>query len=799
MLFDEKITIRQSSRPAAMTSISNDDKNFILEHPLTCLTPLRTLFKTRYQSTSNASQETLGRRDAILNLLVTLQIHPAARRLRSSQRSVDRDLASIYSRLGSDDFDLSYFTILTTLVANEASDLDVWQAVLHLILDLSRMTPTLTSVPVTYNGTPRTRTSASFQDSSQTRKNLLQPMLMELSGQTYVDVPEFYAKYFEKKAWSAPIEEIDKDNAMQNFPQTLLPQEDEMWDWWKVFQEHHLATAPNVYYQTKSKKDVVGTEGERQVDIVLKHRSAPSAGPHDIKHYLVVGELTKSDMSGQWKAKFAQLAIYIRDIFSAQPTRRFIHGFLIFGVQMQLWVFDRSGAYSSETFDVRQEPQKFIRVVAGYAMMTDEELGLDTFIEYGGEYPSVTLADAVTGKHHVFQLLEPPLFKQRAIACRGTLCYRTVDRKHVIKFAWRPEKHWSEVDHLERARGIKGIPTLKGSSTITSINELRAGLKIRKLRDLGHIAHERSVETLQSSFTSQSVQQSEELGVSGTKRRFSSVDEKPSKKSRSNNQGCDLNEELKSNDLDQFQSQAMPPPDPPFRNRILSCLAISPIGRPLERFLNVVEFLKAFRDAIKAHRSLFLDCKILHRDVSLNNIIITNPEQTEGYCGMLIDYDLAVQVDEDGKNEMSKEKKMTGTLEYMAIGILEGAVRRETAGIDHTYRHDLESFFYVFLAACIRYGWNTGFKPRADPLRDWYEGSFEQLARIKRGDVTGGFEMYVLGKFSPRFECFKGIARRLRDILFGTGTLYTNTPENPESLYGPMVRVLDSAIQDFEW
>ena len=784
-------TTRQLKRPTVMTSISKDDKNFILEHPLTSLTPLRALFKSQ-ESSPNVSQEALGRRDAISDLLATLQIHPVAKRLCSLQWPINRMLPSICTRLLVNDIDLSYFTPLTILVANEASDLDIWQAVLQLV-DLSRTTPPSESIATTYTGTPRTRSTASFQDSSQTRKNLRQPMLMELSGQTYVDVPEFYAKYFERKTWSAQIGEIDKDDAMQNFPQTSLPKEDEVWDWWEAFQKRYLATAPCVYYRAKSKKEVTGAEGERQVDIFLKHRSARSCKRHDFKDFLVVGELTTSDMSGQWKAKFAQIATYIRDIFSAQPTRRFVHAFLIFGVQMQLWMFDRSGAYGSEAFNVRQEPQTFIRVVAGYALMTDEELGLDTFIKHDGRYPSVTLSDAV------FQLENAPFFKQRAITCRGTSCYRTIDGQHVVKFAWRPDKRWSEVEHLTRARGIKGTPTLKGSVTISSINELRAGLKFRKLRDLGCTAHERLDDTLQLSFASQSTQRPEGLSVSGTKRRCSSVDGKAAKKSRSNLPSSNPHEELKSDDLDQFQRQAMPPPDAPYRNRILCCLAISPVGRPLQEFSSVVEFLKAFRDAIKAHRSLFFDRKILHRDVSLNNIIITDPEQSDGYWGMLIDYDLAVPMDEDGKNEISKEKKMTGTLEYMAIEVLEGGAQRETAGIDHTYRHDLESFFYVFLAVCIRYGWGSGAKPRVDPLRRWYEGSFEDLARAKYADVNLGlFDKYVLAQFSATFECVKGIAGKLRDILFGTGIPYINTPKKPESLYSPMIRALEDTIQSFE-
>lgn len=47
---------------------------------------------------------------------------------------------------------------------------------------------------------------------------------------------------------------------------------------------------------------------------------------------------------------------------------------------MELWVFDRSGPYSSGEFDIHKEPYKFICAIAGYLMMNNDELGLDTFI-----------------------------------------------------------------------------------------------------------------------------------------------------------------------------------------------------------------------------------------------------------------------------------------------------------------------------------------------------------------------------------------------------------------------------------
>jgi len=48
---------------------------------------------------------------------------------------------------------------------------------------------------------------------------------------------------------------------------------------------------------------------------------------------------------------------------------------------MRLWVFDRSGPYNSEKFNIHKEPERFVKVLAGYAIMSDAELGLNTFIK----------------------------------------------------------------------------------------------------------------------------------------------------------------------------------------------------------------------------------------------------------------------------------------------------------------------------------------------------------------------------------------------------------------------------------
>ena len=48
---------------------------------------------------------------------------------------------------------------------------------------------------------------------------------------------------------------------------------------------------------------------------------------------------------------------------------------------VELWVLDRSGLYSCKKFDIHESPNRFIRVIAGYTLMSDDELGMNTYIK----------------------------------------------------------------------------------------------------------------------------------------------------------------------------------------------------------------------------------------------------------------------------------------------------------------------------------------------------------------------------------------------------------------------------------
>jgi serine/threonine protein kinase len=225
--------------------------------------------------------------------------------------------------------------------------------------------------------------------------------------------------------------------------------------------------------------------------------------------------------------------------------------------------------------------------------------------------------------------------------------------------------------------------------------------------------------------------------------------------------------------------------------RIYSCLVVSPAGRVISEFRTIKELLESERDASKAHRSLYVKGKILHRDISSNNIIITNPETANDFKGMLIDLDLA-KVRDSGP---SGARHQTGTMQFMAVEVLRKA--------DHTYRHDLESFFCVLLWMCARQSWINGFggaekPPKESLLRRWEIGSFKYIAASKKGDMTIDGLEGIMGEFPEAMDAVKPLCLSLRTTLFGdTARLILGTPAgDPDQLYRPIIAAYDDAISD---
>ncbi|RPB27291.1 hypothetical protein L211DRAFT_775225, partial [Terfezia boudieri ATCC MYA-4762] len=75
-----------------------------------------------------------------------------------------------------------------------------------------------------------------------------------------------------------------------------------------------------------------------------------------------------------------QLAAYVREVFGAQFTRRFVHAFTICGSFVRCYLFDRAGVSISERINIRKNhrtEELFIRILQSYASMDPTQLGFD--------------------------------------------------------------------------------------------------------------------------------------------------------------------------------------------------------------------------------------------------------------------------------------------------------------------------------------------------------------------------------------------------------------------------------------
>ncbi|KHN95316.1 serine/threonine-protein kinase Sgk2 [Metarhizium album ARSEF 1941] len=727
--------------------------------------------------------------DEIANFLSSLVGSPAAFSLPSPDGSgnVAVKLFSIQQQVQGGGLKLEQFRPLVSSVVANSPDLDVWNTIFKIIETLSPLTPPPSSIAPTFKGTP-VKTSSSRLADSETRDIVEGELFEEIKNCTFRNVKGFCDKFFDPKFWRQEqkamlraIMTAHDGKIWTEFPPT--PDEKLVWDWLWSLEERFLAGAPHRLHTTRTANQFKERKGQMDVFLQTPVTNANDTFKH--KHVLVVGEQKKSNDTGRFKATLLQLARYVRGVFADQPTRRFVHAFSLCASTMELWVFDRSGPYSSGPFDIHDEPDKFARALVGYATMDDDAMGLDTFIKRGDACRHVILDDASGNAMTV--RLDKAMVRQRAIVCRGTTCYEA-QNSQVAKFSWASDKRKLESEQLRLAeqRGVKGVARVVAHRQIITIAELRDGLEFPKHHKFRSEAN--FLEDLPSATTS--------AHTPDHKRKSSDDDASDkmsgSKKRRPNSQKSKLSTEFNDQlSIGKAKPSLYKTGEDPWENRIYSCLLVSPAGRVISDFRTIKELLESMRDAIRAHQSLYTVGNILHRDISSNNIIITNPKTADGFRGMLIDLDLA-KVRDGGP---SGARHQTGTMQFMAIQVLRG--------VDHTYRHDLESFFYVLLWMCARCSWSIRFSgegkpPRESLLRKWEVGSFSDIADAKEGHMTVNGLERIMNEFPDVFHIVKPLCLRIRRILFPLDKderMNIGTPVGtPDQLYNDTIVTYDEAI-----
>ncbi|VCU41400.1 Bgt-20125 [Blumeria graminis f. sp. tritici] len=716
----------------------------------------------RFRSTFDTSSNPIDVIDALID---DLSRYTTGEHRNEEILAIRQLLRKLLLKLSTNKIPVSKFSDLIALIKGFAGDHEIWSTAIQIADRIDKEDQHTNNAPQTIVAKKEYSTATKVQSAMEpagydANATLLTIALKsELKGKIYRNVDKFWELNFESKSWSKTTTQIwqkysqdCKSRSGNVFSDNM--DEKAIRSWMHAFRDRYLIQFMKSSNKSGKKQPAVQRElrkscvrgkfcytlksGELkgglnncQVDFFIKSSDIADNVEHKWRDVRVVGEITSS--KEKLSDKIHQLMRYMREIFYSQPLRRFAHGFCLHKNHMELWIVDRAGAYSSGEIDVSKSQEKLIRALSSYMLMSDEDLGLDPITSYDSDGRCfVTVPNGKTSVEKI-EVNPLPIARPETIASRGNTCLETKDSMYMLKFSWGTEIVESETKILKKLKGVTGIITLNYSSDLYNIDTHRHGMEFTE-----------------------------------------------DKKFKINVDDPALSHGVMTN----YRANKS------YIKRKLTYAKLSPVGRPLQSSSTVREFVRGIRDAIIGHRNLY-DKGIIHGDISAGNIILTKADVTGASEGLLIDLDMA-SFREEIKGKKQRER-ITGTLKYMALELLE-AIDDNDYTLKQTYRHDLESFFYVLIVGCMSYCREEA----PTHLQNWYLANTTFCFKLKQSDVIYEFEKQILNYFTPTFECLQELARSLRQILFGDESVGYRTPEDPNVLYEPIIRAFDDTIQELE-
>ncbi|KAJ1763607.1 hypothetical protein LPJ74_006782, partial [Coemansia sp. RSA 1843] len=339
----------------------------------------------------------------------------------------------------------------------------------------------------------------------------------------------------------------------------------------------------------------------------------------------------KSAIQGIGKA-MPQLFQYTRGIYNEQYDRRFAWGMAVGGKKAQAVFFGPNYALASDTIcvDDASGRAKLVKLLVDWSFCESHRLGYDPAILHnkrlryyeinvGGEDGPITYYSkgAVISAERLFGRHTRCFIASTAKPGHGA----TIEPDIFIKYAWPEATEDANVDYRDEGRHLQKI-------TKTIEAEPSLDRKCPRYQSGGRVMINRRV------------------GNEGIK----AVD--------------DTSRSILSDGICQQLDD-----DQDFVNglRVHKVICMKGVGKPLKELENVFEVICVMADAMECHWEIYQRCKILHRDISTNNILFS--DRSSKIKGMLIDFDHAIC--EDDKDAV-RHFERTGTLPFMSINNLEG-------------------------------------------------------------------------------------------------------------------------------
>ncbi|WVO12825.1 hypothetical protein L204_100433 [Cryptococcus depauperatus] len=773
-----------------MSESDQTRSKIIQDHPIANgLDTFRATFRPQIATNIINLRNRRDLQDITSSLLSALQIPPVSRLLQSemsTQYTVQDDILRLEFAALSDDFDFDCIrSLLEIALSDNPEDALIWDLVAAASLNA---TPPPRSMTPSSQQTPWLRGTSDFTYSTEYRQDIDRVLRGEL-GQLHVGLSSFHATFFGsvaglETAAAAVFQSCTSGNdplfrdGWKGWPTNT--NENMVINWFKDvtakledFAKGYSPPQTRRRILGESSKPIKGSTSERKLDIgFVSDRGAGRDARYHWSEILVPGELKSNPLADTNSKAWLDLGRYAREVLSAQDTRRFVLGFTLCGPLMRVWEFDRLGGIASEQFDINKQGEQFVSTILGFLWMNEKDLGFDPTIITCGDKRYIDI-ERNGQKERI--IIKETIRRARCVVGRATTCWLAYaesdpEKPLVIKDSWQYPERDHEGELLREATENEVIHVARHYYHTT----VRVGDKnddvlanIRQGIDLSEAVHSRldrpKKATAISSATgmpSQSRSSSSSTGVKASvKRPFSetSLSLPPSKRSIQTSQ-TKASIEMLSNRV---------------HRRIILC----DYGKAIYKASSRVALLAAMERCIAGHESL-LQAGFLHRDISINNLMIDEDNDN----AFLIDLDLAIRVPRIGASGV---KGMTGTRAFMAIGVLEGD--------EHSFMHDLESFFWVLFWICIHYD-GPG-KPVSSKYDRWnYKEDFE-LAGLKL--VTISSEEIFLdatgAHFTPFYQPLIPLMNKIRKEIFPNGKW--RMTENRE-LYSLIKEILANGQKD---
>ncbi|EFP91159.1 FunK1 9 [Puccinia graminis f. sp. tritici CRL 75-36-700-3] len=599
----------------------------------------------------------------------------------------------------------------------------------------------------THSSAMRTGTAAGLMSSSNKLSDILPVLKRELNDLMYTDVPGLVDHFIKLHTNSASLLKCHIDPAFllqplenvinQKFTERLTDTSEHfVLDWItpllekisSCLQSNISAPQHSRTWRSLRYKPIKGVDGQRKCDGAIM--SKYSKDDNHIQDILVPVELKKNKSDGQEAALC--LAKYVLEVFKKQPTRSYVIGFTLCGTWMQLWQFDRSGAIGSESFNIKsteEEFKRFLNLITLFLTSNKQVLGFDpTFVDIDGQTCTpVPQKIQIRIQHELQEFVIDKLISRASGICgRGTTCWEAhlsgnQGEKFLIKDSWQPREQRSEGDMLR-------------------------DLTARDVPNVVRYYHHEDVHVATQIVDIKSY-------VRG-----------------------DINFESKSK-IQIVKTPIAQQEQNHFTDRVLRRLILKDVGVPIWKVDSPLRLLEALEGCITGHLAL-LKAGYLHRDISINNLMINNKTTDPDRKSFVIDLDWATPYPTLNDRDLHAR---IGTKAFMSINLLMGED-------SHTHVDDLESFFWVLTWICIQPAVNTN---KQTLVTEWNHLPLQTLAVNKIGYLAKPH--HLTDNFMPQYKKLKPLVQCVHNFAEIMADPFVREEKEPTRLYCKILELLHQA------